>query len=220
MSDSTQPDPTIPKEKPVESEKKPEQPSTPPEQTEEEMVSRTRLDGAVNDMMSFKKRATEAEDKLKANEMNDLKKREEWKEVARISQEETAEAKKDSKLLRESIVFEKKKTALQAEAIKIGIRKEALQDIELMDFDDVGIETTSSGGINVIGADLAIQKIKTLRPHWFGGKTGNVNSLIPEVVQGSGIEYKDIVAAEKKAKETGDYAPYYKVMKQYKSQHQ
>lgn len=183
-----------------------------------EMVSRDELNKVLDEMHNYKRQAKEFEESLSKRKMDELKQKDEWQKVAQIKEEEATASKAEADKLRDSIIWDKKYSALKEQALRSGIRREALSDLELIDFqNDLAIETTNTGKVNVLGADRAINSLKSTRPHWFGSKGGNVNSSSPEVVVGGGpVTMQDIFKAEKKAKESGDYAPYYKIMKQYK----
>jgi hypothetical protein len=106
----------------------------------------------------------------------------------------------------------------------LGIRKDALNDLDLLDFDEVIVETTSSGNINIIGADSAVKKLKSERPHWFGSKVGrNVNGNTGDVID-DGIKkltLKDVRTAEEKARKSrskDDEDAYKKLLFQYRDQ--
>ena len=116
------------------------------------------------------------------------------------------------------MVRDKKLSAVKALAVQMGLRKEAIADLEGLPLDDVAIETTSMGNVNVIGAETAVKNLKASRPHWFGQKAASVNSGTPEEVGSRQVTIKDVMAAEAKAKETGDYAPYQNTLRQYQNQ--
>ena len=147
-----------------------------------------------------------------------MKKNQQWQELAELKEKEADEAKRDSAKLKESLVFDRKFSAIREAALAAGIRKEAVSDLELLDLSEVQIETTSTGRINIIGADKTVDRLKTLKPHWFGNKGNKVNSDIPDVQTSGSVTMKQIYEAEKKAKESGDYAPYKQALIKYKQQ--
>jgi hypothetical protein len=102
--------------------------------------------------------------------------------------------------------------------MSLGLRKEAMDDLDMYDLSDVQIEYTNTGKVSVLGADKFAERLKTIKPHWFGSKTNKINSNSPETISGDMITKKQIFDAEKKAKETGDYAPYQRVLSLYKKQ--
>lgn len=179
----------------------------------------------VHDLHKYKSQVTEFEQKLqrleqekKQAEVERMKSNEEWKKLAEIREHEAKEAQQKYQSMSQSVAFDKKYSAVREAALKAGIRKEALDDLELLDLSTVELETTSTGRVNVLGADDCVDRLKVTRPHWFGKRSAHLNSETPDTVAGQGVTYSDVLKAEKKAKETGDSAPYQKIVLQYKKQ--
>lgn len=183
-------------------------------------VSRDDHERALKDMHKYKAQTQELEEKLKQQALDKMKSNEEWQKIAEMKEREAQEATEKATTLQESLVFNKKYEAVKSLALSRGLRQEAVADLDLIGFEDVQIETTSTGRINVLGADKAVDRLKALRPHWFGSRASNVNSDTPEVVAGEKVTYDQIYKAEKKAKESGDYAPYKALLRQYQNQTQ
>lgn len=184
-----------------------------------EMVPKSELAKAIDDIHVLKNKLKEQDDVSKNKEIDDLKEKENWKQIAKIKEDEAATATSETKNLRESIVQDKKFAAMKEAALGAGIRKEALGDLDLLDFSELIIETTNTGKINVLGCEKAISNLKAQKPHWFTSRSTKVDGGLPEVINGGGVTYKDVLAAEQKAKETSDYVPYKKVLQQYREQH-
>lgn len=184
----------------------------------EEMVSRSEFQRVVEDMNRYKKAAIEFEQKVKAKEIDSLKAQNQWEQIAKLKEEEAREAKEAELRLREAIVFEKKYAAIREQAIQAGLRREAIPDLELVDFDDVTIETTSTGRINVLNADRAVQRLKTLKPHWFSATRPSVNATSPDVTTSGKISYDDLKKAEAEAKKSGNYANYRDLLFKFRAQ--
>jgi hypothetical protein len=93
-------------------------------------------------------------------------------------------------------------------------------DIDLIDLDDVVVETTSTGKVNILGADSFAEKLKTLKPHWFEVKgTTVVNSNTPRVEGSAGpITVEQVLAAEKEGRKKGDLTQYRELYNQYRQQ--
>jgi hypothetical protein len=146
-------------------------------------------------------KAKEAE--LESMKMAKLKEAKNWQEIARIKEDEATAAKQEAQNLKSAIVNQHKSMALRAAALKAGINPASLDDLDILDFDEVSVETTSQGKILVNGADLAIGKLKTLRPHWFLKNPSAVNPQSPEVriaaANGAG-DLNNILALEKEYK--------------------
>lgn len=184
-----------------------------------EVVPRDDHKRAIDDMHKYKKQAQELADKLKAKETEDLKKTQQWQQLAELKEQEAKDAKTEAENLKRAIVADKKYSALREHAITAGLRKEAIGDLDLVDLDDVSIETTSTGRVNVSGVDKAVAKLKLLKPHWFKDSAPQINAESPGVTNTGGqIDPKQIAAAEQLAKKTGDYTQYRDLLLRYKSQ--
>lgn len=173
---------------------------------------------ALRDLQKYKGRVKELEDAQEQSRISKMRDKEQWQDLSNDWQQKAETAEKENKTLKDGMVYDKKYSAVREFALKAGIRQEALKDLELVDFDDVDIEYTSTGRVNVLNAERAVERIKSTRPHWFGNRRTNVNSSDPEVVSGGNVSYADIVKAENKAKESGDYAPYKALQMRYKEQ--
>jgi len=180
---------------------------------------KSEMDHVLKDLHKFKAQAKDLEEKLKAKETEDLKISQRWKELAEIKERENSELKTKLDTKDKMIVDDKKFSALKDSALKAGLRKEALADLELVGLEDIAIETTSTGRINVIGADVAVERLKTMRPHWFSStQAPSINLNQPGVTQGSLLTKQDVFKAEDEAKKTGDYTKYKAVLEQFRKQ--
>jgi hypothetical protein len=187
-------------------------------ETEVQTVSKEDHDRALKDLHKFKARAKELEDAVKATHTKSMKEKEQWKELAELREKEAEDLKKEKTKIQESLIYDKKYSAVKEAALAAGIRKEAVTDLELLEFSEVQIETTSTGRINILGADKAVDRLKTLKPHWFGSKGAKINGDIPDVQTGGKITKTQVYEAESKAKKTGDYAPYKQILAKYSQQ--
>lgn len=158
-------------------------------------------------------------EKIKAKELEEAKKRNDWKLIAEQKEREAQEAIAKATNIEQSYLNERKFSALKDEVTRLGLRQEAIEDLSLISLDDVVIEHTSTGKINVLGAKTAAEKIKMMRPHWFSSvQTPNVNSSLPGVISGQKVTYEQLKEAELNAKKTGDYEEYKKLIMKYKAQ--
>lgn len=68
--------------------------------------------------------------------------------------------------------------AVQTAALAMGLRQEAIEDLQALDMDDqVSVEVTSSGRILVRGHKDFAERLKASKPHWFTDpKAPGVNS--------------------------------------------
>lgn len=185
----------------------------------QDVVPKSELDKVLSDMHKFKKMAREYETKMKEQEMSKLKEQQEWQKIAEIKEKEAAEAVEEANKLKSSFLNTQKYNAIKSAALASGIRKEALNDLELLDFDDdVAIETTNTGKINVLGADAAIKKLKADRPYWFGKSMNSVNTDSPGVSSGGEITMEKLLKVKAAAGKSGDYKEYEKVLRAYQAQ--
>ncbi len=177
-----------------------------------EVVERSAYEQVKADMHKYKARAKEVEDQLAAKETSKLKDDQKWKELAEVNEREALEAKEKLKKLNSTVIEDRKLSVIRTEAQKLGILPSALDDLDNQSWSDVSVEFTSTGRINVIGAAKAVERFKTLKPHWFqGAQAPGVNTTTPNVVQSApagAVTLKDIAAAEAEAKKTGDTTAY------------
>lgn len=172
--------------------------------TNEASISKADFDRAMKDMHKFKAQAKTLEEKLKTRETEELKKREEYKTLYEQADKRAKEAEERDVKREEAFIGDKKFSALKIEAMKLGLRAEAMPDLELVGLDEIVAESTSTGKTNILYADKAAQRLKQLRPHWFdSNRPPKINTNSPGVVSGASITIKDVMAAENKAK-SGD----------------
>jgi hypothetical protein len=150
------------------------------------------------------KKAADLEAKVRSDEEKKLKDANNWEQFAKLKEEEAVAAKAESAKFKQAIVERERITAIREEAMKAGIRKEAIADLNLIDFTELKIETGSDGKVSVTGADKAITRLKALRPYWFGSGTPNVNPNTPSATSSSNtVTWEQLKEAEAKAKKTG-----------------
>lgn len=159
---------------------------------------------------------------LEAMKMAKLKEAKNWQEIARIKEEEAAASRQETNSLKQAVVNQHKSISLRAAASKAGINPSSLDDLDLLDFDEVNVETTSQGKILIHGADAAILRLKTLRPHWFLKSPSAVNPQSPEVRSSAsgGMDISTILNFEKEYKKNPQNAVarknYEDALRQYK----
>jgi hypothetical protein len=195
---------------------------TPVEQPKEEtkVVSKTEFDKVMADMHKYKKALREIESTKKQQELQSLKEKQEWQKIAELKEAEANQEREERTKLTKAVVTDKKMSAIREAAMKAGVLDTALDDIDLLNWNDVEVETTSTGRINVIGADDAVKRLKTLKPHWFGKSVGKVNSKIPETTKQNSdvVTLEKIIKLRKEAVQSGDYSAYEPAFKQYQAQ--
>lgn len=179
-----------------------------------------RLEHVLKDMHRYKEEAKAAKAEAEALRQAKLKEQNDWKTLYESEQAKRQEAEQKTERLQGSFLSHQKNAAVKDAAVAAGLRKEALADLSLLPMDDVQVEGTTTGRINILGADLFVEKLKASRPHWFGGEKPNVNTGTPGVGTGGKgtIGVKDLQTAEKAARKSGDYAAYSALLKQYQAQ--
>jgi hypothetical protein len=163
---------------PIETPEPIEKPEPAPKPNEE-------LSAAMAKLKAAEERALQAEQQIKSREMQDLTKNNEWQKVAEIKEKEANEHKTKYEGLKEALVRREKYNALAQAALASGIRKEAISDLSLVDLKELKVETTNEGDVTVSGADKMVNKLKTLKPHWFQSQTPNVNPKSPSATSSS-----------------------------------
>lgn len=156
---------------------------TPPA-TNEEMVSKSELKKALDDMMKFKKQAQEFqnqaksyEQKVKEAEERQLEEKQEYKTLYEQTKQKLEEEKQTGHKLRSAFESDKKFEVLKRAAVKAGLRDESLDDLEYLDTSAVIVEKTDQGRMNIIGAEEFVDGLKERKPFWFkDSKAPNLNT--------------------------------------------
>ncbi len=185
-----------------------------------DFVSRADHERALADLNKFKKAASELAKREKDLETSRMKEQNQHKELAERYEAEAKEANEKAERIQNSYLSERKFNALRAKCSELGLRPEALSDLEMLDLGDIEIETTSTGKINVLGADKFATQLKTRKPHWFSDKAApKVNTNGTRVLDsGDAITPKDLLKAEAKGRKAGDMSEYYEMHKKFQQQ--
>ncbi len=171
-------------------------------------VAKDVYENVMKDLQTQKAKARELEDKLKSyNEQKEqlerksLADKEEWKKLAEIREKEAEDFKKKLEVSSKNTTNYFKRAEIRQQALKQGIRETALEDIDLLPLDDVQVETTSTGKINVLGADKFIDRLKTTRAHWFNDKSDpGVVTGTPTTTTAKGVTPADAVKLYREGK--------------------
>jgi hypothetical protein len=172
----------------------------------------------LDELMSWKKQAKEREKQLKSIEENKLKDQNKWKEYAEAKEKELEQLVQREKHLVDTFVSEKVFNQIKAEALKQGIRPEALEDLELIDYKSKVMIDNTDGKIKVMGTPSFIESLRNQKPHWFGTPKATVNGAIPEVVSASSstVTLDDLRKLKTEAaKDKTKWPVYEKAFKQY-----
>lgn len=169
----------------------------------------------------LKKASDKAAQEKKDADTKRLKDENNWKAVAEAKEAEALESKSESEKIKTSYINDRKFSALESAAKALGLRPEAVGDLEALDLEDLLTETTSTGKINVLGVEKFAKALKTKKPHWFSDKPApKVNTNGTRILDSSddAISAKDLLKAEAEGKKSGDLSNYYALHKKYQQQ--
>lgn len=195
-------------------------PQDPPEP---KLVSREAYERVTRDMHEYKKKNADLQKLIDDMKVQGHKAKEDYKALAEHHEERAKQFETELSGLKSGLVSSKKNEALTAEAVKHGINPASIPDLELLDFEELTVETTSNGKILVSGADRAVARLKTLRPHWFTKTVPSVNPTTPNTgaPNNGTVTIADLGKAEdqwKKTKSDVDKKAYFDLIQKYKSQ--
>lgn len=172
------------------------------------MIPEHEFKKTLDQLHEHKKLLRQYEQDKKANEEKQLEEKQEWQKLAEARAKELNDIKLKHDEQKKTIVRNTKYEALKTQAQKAGIRNEALDDLDLLDYDEkLQIEFTNTGRHSVIGVESYIEEIKSKKPHWFGGANKSYNTSTPDVVDSGSsadVTIRDVIELEKKAKKTKD----------------
>lgn len=182
-------------------------------------------DKALADIQKFKQLAKEyeaevarKEQMLKDQEEQKLAEANDWKQLAEKRALELKDMEGKYSSLNSNIVRREKLSVLEKAAMQLGIKN--VDDIASFGLDaDVVVETTSTGRINVLGADEAVKKLKQDRPYLFKSGSGSINTGEPGVSSsGNAVSFAELEKARIKAESSGDYKEYENMHQRFMSQ--
>ena len=176
--------------------------------TDAETVSKSEFERVMKDLHKFKDAARQASEKLKTLEEAKLKEKDDWKTLAERYKGERDDLESKYTGLSTASINEKKFSAVERAALQAGIRKEALADLEMLNVDGVVAEATSTGKLNILGAEDFIKDLKQKRPHWFGSGPVKVDSSLPGIQSEKEVTADDLIKLSLEASKTGDYSKY------------
>lgn len=187
----------------------------------EETVSRAEYMKARDDAERYRKQIEKAKADQDVEKAAKLREQNQHKELAdKFEQELKEEREKNAKLIF-ATTEQAKFSALKDKCAALGIRPEAVADLEMLDLGPIQVETTSTGKTNILGADKFAERLKTLKPHWFADpKAPNVNPSNPRVIDSNTgpVTAEMIYAAEKEGRKSGDMSKYNEMFKKFQTQ--
>lgn len=105
--------------------------------------------------------------KLEEQKTNQLKEKENYKELWEIEKRKREEAENKAVKISKNYLTGLKMSAIEQEALKAGIIPEALSDIRPEDASMVEIETGDKGSVSILGAKEYVEYLKETKKHWF-----------------------------------------------------
>lgn len=167
------------------------------------VISEEDHEKALSDLHKFKKEAQDLKEKMRAEETRKLTETQQFKTLWENEQKASQDLKSNLDKTMSAFIDDKKSSALRDECVKLGLRAEAVADLDMVDLSGLKHETTSLGRVNIHGSKEAAERLKQLKPHWFGpGKGARVNTETPEVVPGTTVTIKQVLEAQAKWKKS------------------
>lgn len=127
---------------------------------EEHQKTLTRLKSLEEERDALKKTS-------KDSELQQMKDQERWKEIAELKTREAEEANEKVDNMSTALQKREKMSSIRNAATQAGLRKDALDLLDLMEFPEVQIEATTLGNINIVGVSTAIEALKLKHPSLF-----------------------------------------------------
>lgn len=178
-------------------------------------VSKAEFEKVMAEMHEYKKQAKELNAKAKKEEENLLREKGEWQKIAEIKDKEAKDAASKLSEIQSSLVENEKFNAVKVAALKAGMTEQGVKDLELLQLNEVVVETTSTGRVNVLGVERFIDVQKQIRPHWFQKPGLSINGKIPGVTAGTVANESDLIKMSLEASKSGDYTAYKKAHAEY-----
>lgn len=169
--------------------------------TPPKMVSWDVHERLLGDVAKAREKNRELEARIGEIESNSLKEKNDYKSLYERS--ETSKKELEQKLKDQSswIVQTQQFNEVKAAAVAAGLRKEALDDLDMIDMKGVEVETTSTGRFIVKGAKERVESLKNEKPHWFTTTTPPVVNTggtgAGEPKPGARLGVADVLQAER-----------------------
>ncbi len=174
-----------------------------------------------NDLHEERKKRKALEDVENERKTKDLQAQNKWKEAFEEKDKEVQSLRSEVTNMKSDRLRNAKTDAIVKAASALGLRAEAISDVEAMEFKDVVVEETSTGRLIITGVKSAAEKLKTTKAHWFTDPTKpNINGKDPKIIvtEGGEITMKMVLDAQTEAKKSGDIKPYEEILRKFKAQ--
>lgn len=172
----------------------------------DDTVPKKAYEEVKNDMLKFKADARKREQeleavnrKIKELELAGHRAKEDYKAMYEDAEGRAKDFEGKYKDMKDAVVNSTKWSAVSSELVSLGLNQAALRAAErLIEFDDIEVEYTSQGRINVLNAKEFCEKFKSLHPYMFvkGGNPG-VNTQTPQVIAPGKVTMDQVLELEK-----------------------
>jgi hypothetical protein len=158
---------------------------------------------ALDDMHRYKTEANELKTRNSELEEEKLREKENWKSLAERYKTDADKYKAEAENGKSLFANTQKFNAVKKVALESGLLPEALDDLDLLNLDEVVVESTDHGRYAVHGVKEFVETLKQTKNHWFVKKQApNVNSgggtVKPD--EGQPLSPSDVINAEKQYK--------------------
>ena len=158
-----------------------------------------------NDLVRFKKEARESQeavqklqDQLKSQESQALEEKSNYKELWEREKEKSVTLETKIGDFQGAFLEDKKRSAIEREAIKLGIKSNYMKFVLADAGDNVEVETTSAGNINILGAKEYVEQFKEKNIDLFKNENAPyINNARPEHNKGAKLSPMEIVRLQK-----------------------
>lgn len=131
-----------------------------PKTSETKTVSWEDHQRALKDMHKFKEELRDLKEEKESAEKKRLADNEQWKQLADVNEKKYIEEADKRKQQNEIYLNTVKTENVKRVAVSNGIKQEAIDDLELLEFAGVEVEVTSRGRFNTVGAESFVTNLK------------------------------------------------------------
>lgn len=180
---------------------------------------------ALNDMLKYKQMLKDSQgtietlqSQIDAINRKSLQEKEDFKGLYETTQSKLSEEMERNKKLQSAFLYSERHRAVFPALKKEGFRDDAQNLLDMLDLSDVDVEATSEGRFLVNGVDSWVESFKAKYPYAFAQKKA------PLINTGTGgdrftpqsMTPSRLLEIEAECKKTGDKAPYYSALAEYR----
>lgn len=170
------------------------------------VVPKRAYEEVASDLQKRKARERELEQKLRDAEAREneqklkaLREKEDYKSMYETEKASREKFENELTSTRQSVIDSAKWNSASRELLAIGLDPATIRDVErLVDLDEIEVELTSTGRVNVLNAKEVAAKFKAKSPYYFQNTSKpNLNPTIPTVISPTTVTLEAVTAAEK-----------------------